>query len=148
MTIFNRNGFATLVVSLQSDEGLGILDTDYIEDYNGVDAQVTVYHISSATSWPVVMSLVPTNLLKGQIALAGLPDGDYDVRGRVKDTFGNYSVITAFAAPNGTEDVIIILFTILSGVIVGWVTANIRSYPRLSANIRSYPRLSANIRIY
>ncbi len=148
MTIFNRNGFASLVIGLQSDEGLGILDTDYIEDYNGVDAQVTIYHISSTTSWPVVMSLIPTNLLRGQIALAGLPDGNYDVRGRVKDVYGNYSIISAFLNPNGSEDILIIGFTIISGAIVGWITGAINAYPRISGNIAVSPRIIGIIKTY
>jgi len=148
MATLDRTGLTNMVVELQSDEALGILDTSYVEDYNGVDGQVTIYHVADTTSWPIVMSLFPIDLLKGQIALAGLPDGNYEVRGRVQDVYGNYTIITSFAAPNGTEDVLIILFTIQSGAIVGWITANIRSYPRISANIRAYPCISANIRAY
>lgn len=148
MAIFDRASFNTLVVELQSDEVLAILDTDYVEDYNGVDGQVTIYHIANNTSWAVAMSLIPTNLLKGQIALAGLPDGNYDVRGRVRDAFGNYSILTSFLNPTGGEDIILISFTIMSGVIVGWITGVINSYPRISGVISSKPRISGTIRIY
>ena len=122
MSIIYRSVFNTLWITLQSNETLGILDSDYVEDFFGNDGQVSLYHIAADTHYPLVMIEVPAetpeiphDVFIGQTSLAGLPDGVYQVRGRVRDQVGNYSIISAFEIPLGGEKVVSLGFTIEPG---------------------------------
>ena len=41
MSTIYRGGMTTLWLTLQSNEALGVLDTDYMEDYFGAEGQVS-----------------------------------------------------------------------------------------------------------
>ena len=122
MSTVYRGAFATLWITLQANEALGILDSDYLEDYFGNDSQVSLYHIASDTHYPVLMldqplatPLIPYDVFKGQIAMASLPDGAYQVRGRCRDVGGNYSILSAVQTPLGGEQVLAMEFDIQPG---------------------------------
>ena len=120
--IVYRGAFATLWLTLQSNEQLGILDTDYLEDYAGADGQVSAHHIEGATDYPVLMidqpgqtPGTPNDVFTGQIVLATLPDGYYEIRGRCRDIAGNYTILSSVQTPIGNEQVISMAFEIKDG---------------------------------
>ncbi|MBL4838398.1 MAG: hypothetical protein JKY34_12560 [Kordiimonadaceae bacterium] len=122
MSTVYRGAFATLWITLQANEALGILDADYLEDYFGNDSQVSLYHIASDTHYPVLMldqplvtPLIPYDIFKGQMAMASLPDGAYQVRGRCRDVGGNYTILSAVQSPLGGEQVLAMEFNIQPG---------------------------------
>ena len=122
MPAIYRGGMTTLWLTLQSNEQLGILDTDYIEDYYGNDGQVSLYHISTDTHYPVVMVAQPdqtpgvdNDVFTGSYLFSLLPDGVYEIRGRVRDVVGNYTILSAFQAPAGGEGVQALGLTIADG---------------------------------
>lgn len=107
MTTIYRSNFSTLWVELWADEQLGLLDSAYIEDYNGVDGTVTLHHVPTSTDYQVVMSPYPgetpevsNDVFKGTVTLASLPDGLFEVRGHARDTAGNSTVLGALAGGN------------------------------------------------
>lgn len=122
MPTIYRGGMTTLWLTLQSNEQLGILDTDFVEDYFGNDGQVSLYHISTETHYPVVMVAQPDQTLgidndvfMGSYLFSVLPDGDYEIRGRVRDVVGNYTILSAFQNPVGGEGLQALGLTIASG---------------------------------
>lgn len=110
MSTIYRGQFSTLWITLQSNEQLGILDSGYLEDYYGNDGQVTLHHVDTGTDYPVLMTEVvattpeiPHDVFRGQVDMASLPDGDYQVRGRCCDIVGNYSILSSVETPAGDE---------------------------------------------
>ena len=123
--IFYRSDHTTLFIQLDSDEPLGILDTDYVEDYNGVDGQLSVYNVTTTTRTAMVMVSQPAqtpgvdnDVFLGQLPLASLPNGDYEIQGRVRDLIGNHTILTRFNSPIGNETVINMLFEIKDGELI------------------------------
>lgn len=99
MTIYDfyRGTYTQLTITITSNEVLGILDTDYVEDYYGVDGQITLYHPASGVRYPILMTaIIPETQFRGYFSLATAPLGRYEVQGRVRDKVGNYTVIGAF----------------------------------------------------
>lgn len=122
MIVYRTQG-DDLEITLQSDEELGILDTGYVEDFDGVDGQVSLFHVLSSTRYPLVMNevlaetpLVDHDVFLGTTPLAPLPDGIYQVQGRVRDVYFNYSILSDFSAPVGGENVVLLEFEIRDGV--------------------------------
>lgn len=120
--IFYRANFTTLWLNIESNEQLGILDTGYIEDYNGVDGHLTFFHVGSGTPYDVVMVAVPAetpdtpnDYFRGAVALASIPDGEYEVRCRVRDLVGNYTIVGSVASPLGTERILSLAIRIQVG---------------------------------
>ena len=121
--IVYRGTFDILWLTLASNEALGILDTDYLEDYFGADGQVTVHHVGGATDYPVVMvgqpdqtPGTPNDVFMGQLSLTTVPNGNYEIRARCRDVSGNYSILNSVAAPSGGEQVLPLTFEIKDGV--------------------------------
>lgn len=122
MSTIYRGQFSTLWITLQSNEQLGILDSGYLEDYYGNDGQVTLHHVESSTDYPVLMieqpavtPSIPQDVFKGQVSLAGLPNGTYQVRGRCCDTVGNYTILSSVQTPVGDEQILALGFGIRDG---------------------------------
>ena len=118
MIVF-RGSFTTLWITLQSNEELGLLATDYLEDYFGTDGQITLHHVEGPTDYPVLMIEqpaqtpgIPNDYFLGQIPFASIPDGNYEIRGRCKDVVDNYSILNSVQSPLGGEQTIIITFEI------------------------------------
>lgn len=123
MATFYRRTFEEFWLTLKSNEVLGLLDGNYLEDYFGVDGQVSLLHVNSGIRFPVQMLEVFSDTpnvahdsFKGFRNLSDLPDGEYEVQARVKDTLGNYTIIGAVAAPFGNERIINLPFSIVDGV--------------------------------
>jgi len=105
MTTVFRGTHSTLWIELWADEQLGLLDSGYIEDYDGVDGAVTLHHLQSATDFQVAMTSYPgetpgvnNDVFKGTIDLSALPDGQFEVRGRARDAVGNETVMGSIAS--------------------------------------------------
>jgi len=120
MPTFYRGLFTELWITLRSDEVLGILDSDYLEDYFGIDSQVTVRH-ENGTPYTVLMNEVteetpsiPHDVFTGFLDLSTVPDGEYTVQGRVRDLIGNYTILNEVETPFGDERIINLTFTISS----------------------------------
>src|ERR1051326_2911980 len=118
MLIFNRQQYSQLWITLRSDESLSVLDTGYMEDYFGVDGQLTLRSMEDDTRTPFMMNentsitpSVPHDAFEGYVDLTGLPDGTYRVEGRVRDTLGHYRILSEVQSSLGTES--ISLFEIL-----------------------------------
>jgi hypothetical protein len=95
---FYKSNYSQIAITVTSNEVLGILDTDYIEDYYGVDGQVTVYHPATDTRYPVLMTaIVPETQFRGYFQLTGKPLGQYQIQGKVRDKIGNVTVMGAIA---------------------------------------------------
>ncbi len=122
MIAFYRSSFTAMFLRLTSNEELGILDSDYLEDYFGNDGQISLYHVATDTRYPVVMTELPAetpaidhDVFQGMITLTSIPDGLYQLQCRVRDTGGNYRIIGAVQSPIGGEDVSTIELDIRSG---------------------------------
>lgn len=122
MPTIYRGAMTTLWLTLRSNEALGILDTDYIEDYYGNDGQISIYHIATDTHYAVSMIAQPdqtpgidNDVFMGSYLFSLLPDGDYEIRGRVRDVVGNYTIISAVQTPLGGEGTQALSLTISSG---------------------------------
>lgn len=113
--IFFRSNYSQFWLTLQSNEALGLLDTDFIEDYFGVDGQVTIHHLTAGARWPMMMSMDAPNTFIGVLPVENLPNGKYKVEGRVRDTLNNYSILSAFQNPQGFERVLQLNFEIIEG---------------------------------
>ncbi len=102
--IFNRGDFTEVWFRLESNEALGILDTDYIEDYYGTDGQLTLVNTETLTEYPVLMSpsvdAVSGDILIGYHSLNSLGNGEYVLKGRVRDVLGNYTILTDYIVPD------------------------------------------------
>lgn len=112
MLVFRRTGFSELWITIQSEEPLGLLDTGYIENYFGVDGQLTLRKMADDTRISFAMAedvsqtpTIPHDVFTGFIDLSALDDGIYRVEGRVRDNVGNYRILSEVQAPFGTEDV-------------------------------------------
>jgi hypothetical protein len=109
---------------IQSDEELGILDTSYVEDYYGVDGQLTLHHVSTGQEFDILMSEIPGggpaphDYFKGTISVANMPLGLYEIRGRVRDVLGHYTILTSFSSPMGGERVIDLSFILTESLCV------------------------------
>ena len=122
MSVFYRGTFTALWLNISSNEALGILDTDYIEDYNGVDGHITLFNVGTGTPYDVVMLSVPSetpsvdnDYFRGAISLLTIPNGQYEVRCRVKDVVGNYTIIGAVSSPIGGERILSLPIDVLAG---------------------------------
>lgn len=120
--VFYRSEFTELWITLRSDEQLGLLDVDYLEDYYGTNGQITLYHPASGQRFSVLMVEVPSDTpsiphdsFVGYRLLSDLPDGNYEVQCRVRDRWGNYTIIGAFQGASGGERLIELALEIRPG---------------------------------
>lgn len=122
MVIFYRQNYSQITLNIASNEELGVLDTGFVEDFNGVDGQLSLLHVATSTRYPVPVSAVPAvtpsipnDQFRAILSLAGLPDGDYQLQGRVRDVIGNYTILGSFATPSGGERVLAVELRINPG---------------------------------
>ena len=121
MTTFFRGTFQELWLTLSSDEPLGILDTDYLEDWSGRNGRVSLFHIPTSQRFSVPMAPVPSDSrvnFKGWIALPGLPNGLYSIQGRVRDILGNTTILGDYHIPEGSERVLCLDFDLANASVV------------------------------
>ena len=121
MPTFVRGFFTELWITLRSDETLGILDSDYLEDYFGVDGQISLLHDSNVR-YTVVMNEVeeettdiPHDVFTGFLELDSIPNGHYVVQARVRDIANSYTILGAVDSPLGTERIINLEFDVIDG---------------------------------
>jgi hypothetical protein len=112
MLTFHRASFTELWITIESDEPLSILDSAYVEDYFGVDGQLTIHNMDTdvRTSFlmaedPLETPTIANDVFTGFVDITTLPDGIYQIEGRVRDTLGNYRILSDFQTPNGNEDI-------------------------------------------
>lgn len=122
--VFYRQLYQQLAVTLTSNEVLGVLDSGFLEDYFGTDGQVTLHHLPSDQRFALLMGespneAAPHEVFVGQDDLSLLPDGEYRIEGRVRDVVGNYTILSAFAAPRGDEQTLTLAFSIIERVASG-----------------------------
>ncbi len=152
--VFYRGIFSEIWITLASNETLGILDSDYIEDYFGVDGRVSLYHPASGQRWPILMQEVldatpemDHDVFQGWIGLDELPDGDFSIQGRVKDIYDNYTVMGSVDEPRGDERIIQLVLRIAHGTT--FVAGCVRiSFARLEGGVRlkiPFPQATTNL---
>jgi hypothetical protein len=114
MQIFRRNDYNQLWITLQSNEILGLLDSSYIQDYYGVQGQVSLLNTETQQRTPVLMSEdtsttpdISHDVFSGYIDLSELSDGLYKVEGMVRDVAGNYTILSQVQNPTGQENTIV-----------------------------------------
>jgi hypothetical protein len=114
MQVFHRQGYSEIWITLQSNETLGILDSGYLEDYFGVNNQLTLYNPLEDTRVPILMAEIPevtpsiaNDVFQGVIDLTTTPNGIYRVEGRVKDVFDHYTILSEVESPLGGENVVL-----------------------------------------
>jgi hypothetical protein len=117
--IFLRQNFESLWITLTSNETLGVLDSDYVEDYYGTDGQVTLHNLTTDERVPVLMAevetttpTVPHDVFTGYLPLESLTNGSYQIEGRVKDVFNQYTILGQVQNPIGTERLVSLPLTI------------------------------------
>ena len=115
MQIFYRQNFTEIVLTLRSDSSLGLLDGGYIEDYFGIDNQLTLHNMDTNSRVALLLDedtdvtpSIPHDAFSAVIDLSSTIDGLYRIEGRVRDTAGNYTILSDFSTPNGTEDLIML----------------------------------------
>ena len=120
--IFYRSDFTEIWIRIVSNETLGVLNSDYIQDYYGSDGYLTLKNKDTNERFPIAMSpvLVDTpsvshDVFIGNFDLSSLPNGNYTVEGRVVDLAGNYTILGDFENPLGTEEVSQFNFKIANG---------------------------------
>lgn len=110
--IFHRQAYTQLWITVQADEPLALLSTAYLEDYFGVDGQLTLRDMSDDTRTPILMSentsITPSiahDVFEGFVDLSTVSNGLYRVEGRLRDSLGHYKILSEFQSPLGTEEV-------------------------------------------
>jgi hypothetical protein len=121
MPTFSRGQYTELGITLRSDETLGILDSSYVEDYFGVDGQISLLH-TSGIRYTVLMNPVPeetpaisNDVFVGFIDLSTIPNGTFTVQGRVRDIANSYTILNEVETPFGDERIINLTFDVIDG---------------------------------
>jgi len=141
-----------LDLSIDSNEELGILDSSFLEDFYGVDGQLTLYHQDTAQEFDILMLPVvgggpyPNDHFEGTRDATVMPLGIYEIRGRCRDTIGNYTIMTAFQNPDGGEQVTELLFSLVENAGVIFVSLSMKPYIDMSLNVKHYISASVTIR--
>ena len=119
---FSRANYQQVAITLSSNEILGLLSSDYLEDYSGNNGSISLFHVASSVRYPLLMTevfvetpTIPHDVFRGYFVLAGKPDGLYWLQGRLRDVVGNYTVLGQVANPIGNERVLEIGIDIVPG---------------------------------
>lgn len=126
--VFPRGNFTNLLLSVRSNEELGILDSDYIEDYDGTDGYITLKRLydGNRVSYPAVAlpaetPAIDNDVFQATISLSSLENTVYEVEGRVRDVIGNYTIFGSVANPIGGENITTLTVEIIDGFSVSYV---------------------------
>lgn len=118
---FYRQRYADLQILLVANKSLGVLDTDYVEDYYGVDGQVSLLK-EDGTRYPVTIveststtPSVPHDAFVGWVDLRDLTDGVYEIQGRIRSIGNNYTIFGAVQSPIGGEHIQVLKFRLVKG---------------------------------
>jgi hypothetical protein len=125
MQTFLKANFSELWIKLTSNEVLGILDSGYLEDYYGTDGQVSLYYEATGDRTAVLMGEVlsetpdlPHDVFRGVVEISDLPNGVYQIQGRVRDILSQYTVLNDVESPLGGERVISLTFKVTESNII------------------------------
>ncbi len=80
------------MITLQSNESLSLFETDYIEDNNGVDGQVSITNSTGIVTPLLVGKVVDgatVNAFRGRLNLSAIANGIYIISGKAKDLLDN-----------------------------------------------------------
>lgn len=128
MQTFFKQNYSQMWVTLRSDETLGLLDSDYVEDFHGVDGQVSLWNTVTDERIPVLMNVVtgvddptpsiPFDVFTGVVDILDLPLGIYHIQGRVRDAFSHYTILSEVETPFGDERIIPLLIKVTESDII------------------------------
>jgi len=133
---------------IDSDEELGVLATDYLEDYYGVDGHLTLVHTDTSEEFDIVMNEVAGggpydhDHFEGTRDASTMPLGAYEIRGRARDLLGNYTIITAVETPLGGERVITLGFDLIESSGIIYIVFNSLKRPVLDGPVLQRPTLN------
>ena len=120
--VFPRGNFTNMLLRIKSNEELGILDSDYIEDYFGTDGYLTLRRLSNndrvsypVTPLPAETPAIGNDVFQITVPLSSLLNEVYAVEGRVRDIVDNYTIIGAVQTPIGGEDLSALTVEIVDG---------------------------------
>lgn len=123
--VFPRGAFTNMLLTIKSSEELGILDTDYVEDYDAVDGYMTLKRLSDSqrTSYPTVAVPdetpgIDNDVWRITVPLASIDNGFYELEGRVRDIVGNYTIFGSVALPYGGENYTTLTLEVVDGFAV------------------------------
>ncbi len=151
---FNKLHYNEIWITLSSNEELGILDSGYLEDYFGVDGQITLINESTLVRTQVLMnevniSSLPHDVFTGHVSSNSLPVGFYHIEARVRDVVGNYSIIGEVSSPFGGERIINLSFELIEaasaeGVIIQIGAMRLMGVVSMDAPLLISPSLIVN----
>ena len=123
--VFPRGNYTNMLLTLKSSEELGVLDSHYVEDYDGVDGYMTLKRLSDSlrVSYPAVAvpdetPAIPNDVFRITVPLASTINGFYELEGRVRDLIGNYTIFGSVAVPIGGEDITTLTLEVVDGFAV------------------------------
>ncbi len=138
--VFPRGAFTNMLLTIKSSEELGILDSAYVEDYDGLDGYMTLKRLSDSqrVSFPAVAVVgetpaIPNDVWRITVPLASVVNGFYELEGRVRDLTGNHTIFGSVATPIGGEGITTLTLEIVDGFAVQYTyqTASVSVRPTL-----------------
>lgn len=134
--VFPRSSYTNMLLTIKSNEELGILDSDFVEDFDGIDGFMTLKRLSddlrvsyAAVAVPTETPQIDNDVFRITVPLATTDNGFYELEGRVRDLIGNHTIFGSVASPIGDEDITTLTLEIVDGeaiqytYIIGAVTA-------------------------
>ncbi len=123
--VFPRGVFTDMLLTIKSSEELGILDSAYVEDYDGADGYMTLKRLSddfrasyAAIAVPDETPAIPNDVWRITVPLASIDNGFYELEGRVRDIVGNYTIFGSVANPIGGERITTLTLEVVDGFAV------------------------------
>lgn len=120
--VFPRGSFTNMLLTIKSSEELGILDTAFVEDFDGVDGFMTLKRLSDdqRVSYAAVAVVdetpgIDNDVWRITVPLVSVVNGLYELEGRVRDLVGNHTIFGSVATPLGGEDITTLTLEIVDG---------------------------------
>lgn len=120
--VFPRSNYTDMLLTIKSSEELGILDTAFVEDYDGVDGFMTLKRLSdslrvshAAVAVPIETPATDNDVWRITVPMASVVNGFYELEGRVRDIVGNHTIFGSVAVPLGGEDIVTLTLEIVDG---------------------------------
>lgn len=116
MNIFYREAYDQAVITIQSNEIIGSFDSSFVEDYYGIEGQLSLMRSSGLRS-PLLVSWVDTDhtAIRAWIPLNTIANGVYELQGRVRDVVGNYTVFSDYFDMSASAQIYPLVFEVRSG---------------------------------
>lgn len=152
--VFPRGVFSDMLLTIKSSEELGVLDSAYVEDYDGVDGYMTLKRLSDSlrVSYPAIAvpdetPQIPNDVWRITIPLSSIDNGFYELEGRVRDLVGNYTIFGAVANPIGGERTTTLTLEVVDGFAVQYTyqteSVSVRAILEVIGAERSFQRAFA-----